>query len=613
MVNLRTLVGLLGAMILLGATRSRGQTDAEELARIAAAHADARVVALDAVLHVGGGGQVQVRYRWKRPNLLRVEYEGIAIAGATGEVSYQHDISAGHWYATAVREGLPVACDVLPGPDGVRLALSLTRLAGAPSPWLWLGGDAQSPSVRAGESTRTVLLPNFFGPPVTETFTFDAQTRRLREVVCGDARLVVTSLRTDVELAADEFAFRPPRGVPRWTFRNGALGDLLPAVSFVDLGGETRTLETGGRSMVVMVTDPYNNGPWRTYEQLAAALRSDDRAAFAAPVTVLFWDYRKAGRAALLAQLRQRRFAPVEGVTYGTFVDDAVRARLAPASPATLVVGGDRLVWAQIVGWASGLLAEVTAALRAAPAPATQPDEAFELWYRGDLDAAARTYARAVEERPESNNARRQRSWFLSTCESDRHRDPAAALAEADRALACSGARRRGQDRMVRAAALAAAGDFAGAVAAQEQAIALEDEEVLDGTWSKRARTQLALYRARRPHRQFAFRDDALVVYWSPPPIRAGAEEVAVFGCEAMDPTRVAAGATWQLELLSGPAGLSLGEGSVKGGAVQGVKVRVPPDATPGVHDLRARLTYDLVGPTLRRQVELTLTLAVER
>lgn len=612
MPSLRGVKPLLVTMIALGATQAHGQTDREELARIAAAHAEASSVALDGEVQVGGGGRVKVRYRWQPPNLLRLEYEGVVVAGSTGQVSYQHDVTAGHWFATDAREGLPIAVDVMPGPDGFRLALDLTRLAGAPPPWSWTGGGTQPPMVRAGESTCTVMLSSFFGPPATEAFMFDGRTGRLREVSTGQARLVVTSLRTDVELAAEEFAFRPPRGVPRWTFRNEALGRLLPTVSFVDLDGRARTLETAGGPLVLMVTDPWNNGPWRTYEQVAEALRSE-RSAFDAPVTVLFWDYRNTGRAALLAQLRERRFAPVEGVTYGTFVDDAVREQLAPASPATLVVGGDRMVWAQIIGWPTGLLAEVLAALRAAPPPATQPQEAFDLWERGDFDAAARTYARAVEEQPGSNYARRQRSWFLSTCESDRHRDPAAALAEAERALACSGARRRAQDRMVRAAALAAAGDFEGAVAAQEQAIALEDEEVLDWTWSKRARTQLALYRARRPHRTFVFRDDAVVVYWAPPPLRAGREGFAEIECAPMDRTRVSRGATWRLELLSGPAGLSFGEGSVKGGVFQALKVRAPADAPAGVIDLRVRLSYDLTGPALQRQVELTLPIVIER
>lgn len=117
----------------------------------------------------------------------------------------------------------------------------------------------------------------------------------------------------------------------------------------------------------------------------------------------------------------------------------------------------------------------------------------------GRYAEAATDYRSAVRLEPKSAASYQAAAWLMSTCPDDQFRDPKLAVKAARKAISLrDGEDARDQETL--AAALAADGDFAGAVAAQRRAISLVPAQQKDLRQTLEA--HLKLYEQKQPYRE---------------------------------------------------------------------------------------------------------------
>ncbi len=115
---------------------------------------------------------------------------------------------------------------------------------------------------------------------------------------------------------------------------------------------------------------------------------------------------------------------------------------------------------------------------------------------KGRFEQAAEDYRRAIRIDPELGRAYQSAAWLMATCPDENYRNPQLALQAARKAIEIDG--REGNFRYLDtlAAALAAAGQYADAVATLEEALSAAPQDLQDAY-----RERLALYEAGEPYR----------------------------------------------------------------------------------------------------------------
>lgn len=610
---MRRVARVSGCVILFAAAAASAQDplgvpselDAETrrlLVRLGEAHAKVGAYELTGELSMNGDVR-PLRCRFMPPNFWKMEFEGSWTAGCTGTVNYA-DLVDRTYSQTLSSPRQPVKLDLFPSGDGHLAAMvALPRWRAIPPAMWFLDGAYLAPRAVTGAAHPTLVAEPYFSGSGQRTIVFDRDTLLLREVTIEGrrpARLTVSRVRTDVTFSEGDFAWRPRPGTRR--IAGSPYPDLVavnaPDLGFTDLSGERRSLRALlDQGVLLVVTDPYNHGPWRFYEQLADAVRHGALPGLRASVVVLFWDYAGAGAEGLRQQLALRRFEPVGGITYGVDGDEEARKLYSPKSPGTTLIGPDGRITAQWRGWGTGILADVAAAAALMPTRAealrTRGEQA---WARGDHDGARREFFAAAELGPDEVDVQLGLARFLSTCRSAAHRDGARALLAAERALAGSTGRPTNVLDAL-AAARAAKGEVELAITLQEESLAAMNDRTLPDRRDE-ARMRVELFRRRRPAVTHAF-EGPLLVQWVAAPVRAGTSGAGRITFAAvehpLDPR------AFRLH-LDPPPGFTFGTPtSVDRSPVHfSIPITIAAGTRPDVYAVKTRLSYLLVPPGAR-------------
>lgn len=125
----------------------------------------------------------------------------------------------------------------------------------------------------------------------------------------------------------------------------------------------------------------------------------------------------------------------------------------------------------------------------------------------GNYEQAAEDYRQAIRLNDRLGRAFQSTAWLMATCPDERFRDPARAVLAAKKGIELDGEKRY-QYHETLAAALAANGEYAEAIKAQQKAVQLAPESV-----ARAVRDRLALYEREQPYRMKA---QAMRGQWQP-------------------------------------------------------------------------------------------------